>query len=887
MKNKKHRFFCFLLALILIFSVVLILPVGASAGEKYFVFEALQDAQGTAYPAASEPLSLSLDGGTSFSCVDLSLLAGETNALYISLVNRSVATKIRISYVYEIYGVTSSESVEYALASQSSQAQSFVVAAPYLDTANGIKEMEISFVGEGALSGNVDLLAFFNISTYVKDTNVDATFSRCHYNEKTGEIELQGSLSYAATVRYEGESLALFALSEGEDLHLSSKTPVARTDISFNFSFTVAATGAEALFSRYVVAAVTAKGERIPLCTPAYPSLATAQIPKEEGFKGFLGNEMGEAVDVLPDVSVVDVHLERLFGSQSDGILYAGEYDYYYFDQNYIAQLDARIHNLIGIGAHVYLRLLVDGKSAGISFVDTAPDGVKNRLPVVRTKQAQRDLFAVIDFISARYAKEDVISGLILGRAADLLQTYSYCAAANMAEYSTLYASTLNLVAGAARRNIPTLRVMLPVSDRVFAESVTALQSTNDYYGALLIPSLLGALESQILDPQPIGIFLESGGLTHRVGGEEERFFGTDGLPALLADLQSAAKSSPYLSTEIFFSWQPPAAADETQLRADYLLKYASLFQNGTVSTFVLDLSAQSMQKECEKSLIHLAKYVNTDRFDAFCAGALEAIGLQGLSELYPQGLKLSERRVFSTELSLNAYADAHDITGSYVFWDFSAATDPLGWYVGSGCRAISIVSAENGAHALLAQCRAQGGYADISYHFDNPVNLSFAPLLCMELGVSGAAGTRYEVQLRLIGEGSVTYAGAVVTGGESQRLCLDLSQNTVPVSLLRNVRVLVRPLDTENADFDLSLSTFTLESTTLSNEALAERIHEIRENTAQQEHTAQARRDYTLPLAITGGIALLSILVSAVLILVHRIKRKRENFIKKENRKE
>lgn len=166
-------------------------------------------------------------------------------------------------------------------------------------------------------------------------------------------------------------------------------------------------------------------------------------------------------------------------------------------------------------------------------------------------------------------------------------------------------------------------------------------------------------------------------------------------------------------------------------------------------------------------------------------------------------------------------------------------------------------------------------------------MNLYFAPLLCTELAISGSAQTRYEVQIRLIGEQSVAYAATIVTGAEPQRVYLDLSQNTEALTSLRNVRVMVRPLDVESAEFELSLSQITLESSTLSNEELAERVHEIRENTAKEDVTTQNERDYTLPLAITGGIAALSVLISAVLILGYRTKRKRFNATKKENRKE
>ncbi len=878
MRKTPTRLLAFLLALTLSLSLLSLLPASAAEEKEYFVFGALQSAQGREYPAQNEPITLPLDGQAAFSTVGLSLLEGETNALYLSLINQSNATKLRVSYTYEIYGVPADESAEYPLAAQSTQKQAFVLETPHIGVKNNVKELTITFLGEGTVSGNITLNAMFNISSYVPDANEEATFSRCHYNDQTGEIQIQGSLSYAATVRYEGETLALFALAEGEDLHLSSKMPIARADISFNFSFTVEGGSSDARFSRYVVAAVTAKGERIPLCTPTYPAFPAADIPREQGFKGIQGVGLGAMMDVTPDVGVVDVYLNRLLSTQSDGILYAGEYDYYYFDQAYLSELDTQIQNLVGIGSHVYLRLLIDGASTGLSFVDTAPDGVQYRLPVIRSKQAQRDLFALTDFLSARYADKNKISGLILGRAADLVGEYSYCAASNLSEYATLYAATVNLVVGAARRNIPSLQALLPISDRVFDESITALQATQNYYGALFLPSLLKALEAQTLSAQSFAVLLESNTLTDRVGGENTVAYGTDRLPLLLNDIQRAAAKSTYLQADIFFSWQVPTGVTQAELRADYLLKYAALYQNASIGAFLVDLG-KDVSSDCVKALVHMIKYINTDRYDDFCAPALETIGLHSITDVYPslQSASFRQRRVVGLSLTTNGYATGVSAVGSYPFWDFSAATDHLGWYAGNGCTSLSVISKEDESHTLRGTCSSKGDYADISYHFASAVDLSFAPLWKAELAVSGEPGTRYELQLRLIGDQSVAYASAIVTAGEVQNLFFDLSQSTFALTHLRSVRVMARPLDTENADFEISVSKIMIESGTHSSTTLAEYVSEIRESVTENNAVKEEEKDYTAEILITGGVLLISASIAAILIVTYRVKRKRQ----------
>ena len=725
--------------------------------------------------------------------------------------------------------------------------------------------------------------------SYTREDEQEASFSRCQYNAQSGEIEIQGSLSYAATVRYEGGTLALFALSEGDDLHLSGKIPVARTGISFNFSFRFEAQNSDELFARYVVAAITAKGERIPLCDPTYPSFPTAEIPREQGFQGIAGAGLGDMVDVAPDVGVVDVYLNRLLSAQNDGILYTGEYDYYYFDPVYLAELDKYIENLVGIGAHVYLRLLVDGDGSVLSFADEGAGGVKYRLPVIRTKQARRDLFALVDFLSARYAESNKLSGLIIGRAADLNQTHSYCAASDLAEYAALYAVTLHLVASVARINIPSLQVLLPVSDRILYEGLTEWQETDGYYAELFLPSLLNAMEAQNLSPQTFAVMLESEALCDLLGGKNEDVWGTDRLNVLLQELQALTKESPYVQGEIFFSWLAPSNVAQTTLRADYLLKYAVLFQNASIGAFVLDLGQNALHEDAFEALIHMAKYINTDRYDDFCAPVLASMGLSGINELYPslQGASFRQRRVLSLSLTANGYDSGTQAVGSYDFWDFSRATDTLGWYAGNACDALSALVGDTGMHTLSGVCHADGEYADVSFRFTAPTALSFAPLWVAELAVTGEPGTRFELQIRLIGDQSIATASAIATAGEMQTLYLDLSQYSHALTHLRNVRIMARPLDVQVADFELCVSKIALESASLSYSELAQRVDRIRETIAPGESTPDAQKDYGIQLLITGAIALVSVAISVAFIASYRIKRRRQNAIRKDNYKE
>lgn len=874
MKGVAKRMIAMLLAWLLAFSALFSLPVFAVEGEEEsrFVFEALVDGDEGTYAPQDGRILLPLSPDALFTAKELQLLSGNTNAVYISFLNSSAATALRVTVTYELYGEILSESVEQTISPYSKQKQSHVLHLPHVT--ERVRTMELSFVG--AKSGEtLELQAFFNLSTYLQEEDKDAIFTRCHYNEQTGEIEIKGELSYAATVRYEGESLALFALAPGEDLHLSSKTPIARTGISFDFSFSVSVARTGDLFLRYVVAAVTSAGERVPLCTPTYPTLQATQSSTARDFKGLATQSFETMMEATPDMAVVDVYLDRMQGTQNGGILYAGEYDYYYFNQSYVAELDKQIKNLSGIAADVYLRILVDPTATGLSFVDEAPSGVVNRLPVVRNEAAQRDLFALIDFLSARYADKTTLCGLILGRSADLAATYSFTAADDLAEYSELYASTLHLIAGCARRNISGLRVILPVSDRVWDENASSLQGTRDSFVALFLPSLLRAMNASTLEPQSFGVMLESYTLCDRWGALNGRY-GIDHIDMMTSALQNLARTNSYLSSDLIFCWLPDASEDAAVLRADYLLKYGTLYLNSAVSSFLVDFSLDESGMAVS-ALSHLVRYVDTNQYEQAATTALAELGVKSIQEIYPELAQTPflARHVYRAEFSTTAPDRENAPLGSYPLWDFTDATGVMDWYAGVACTSLSVLGTDKGGHALTASISGKSTYGDMAFHFNTPVNLSFAPMIAMELGVFGTEGTRYELQIRFIGTTSVAYAAAVLSCGESSTLYLDLSQTALPLTELKCVRVMARPLDGQGEDYTLQLGSVVLQSHTLNKEQLAERVDALRQSETVIKNDGQ-QRDYSIPMLLTGGVLLASAVIVGALWLGRRTRLRR-----------
>ncbi len=628
-----------------------------------------------------------------------------------------------------------------------------------------------------------------------------------------------------------------------------------------------------------MVAAITSTGERVPLCTPTYPSLSDTAPAAAHGFKGYHSENFTRVMENIPDFGVIDVYLDRLFGTQNNGILYAGEYEYYYFDEAYIADVERRIQNLTGVGTSIYLRLLIGNSRDAISFADEAPTDVVNRLAVLRNENARRDLYAAIDFLTGRFQENNAINGLIFGRSADLISKYSYCDATSLAQYSALYAASFNLVAGVARRNLPAIRVLLPVSDIIWDQDADSLQENKDFFPELFLPSLFAALETQILEPQSFGLMLESDVLCDRVGGENTARVGIDRLPDLLADLEKTAKDHPYLDSSVLFSWQPGDMSDTAKLHADYLLKYVTLAQNDRVLGFLLDFSACEAHGELPhtESLDYLARYINTDRATDAARLALTTLELESLEELGTNAAKLVKRRIYHTDLTLQGYGTERRIKGSFPLWSFSAADDTVGWYEGTASTSFFVSSANQDTHTLVAQFSGEGEYGEIAYHFNNPVDISFAPLFVMPVAVKGTAGARYEVQLRFIANGAATYASAVIEAGESRQLYLDLTDIPFALSDLRAIRLMARPLDGQNEAFELHFGGISVQSTALDDKELADRVNAIWQNNVADDISDPAR-DYAVPFLITAIVVVSSIFVCVLFALDHKRKKKKKS---------
>ncbi len=885
MRSVFKKSIALVLALVLTLSVFSCLFASAAVVQQdgaRFIFSALRSAKGRGYQADRAAVTLSVSSDDSaFLAQDISLVAGESNAIYLSLINACGANAASISYSYRENDIKKTQTVQKPLSNDATAVQTLIFHTPNI--MSEVEDLTLSFYSTGNLSGSVTLYALFNYSTYVDDTVYEASFTRCHYEAQDGVIEIEGTLSFEATAFYgDNHTLALFSLYAGEELHLSNKTPIARTGISLDFSFSVEVNSSDELFNRYVVAAVNEKGERIPLCAPIFPSIASVSNAPSPGYKGFHTQNLCDVLDIAPGIEIVDVYLDRLPDTKDSGILYAGEHAYYHFNQEYVDSLDRQVRNLVGMGTQVYLRFLISPEANGLSFTDysEAGLGVVNKLPSVHSQDSQRDVYALTDFLTSRYADQTIgrISGIILGRSADLSNVYSYTAAADLESYVKLYTSALNLVAGATMQNIPQAHIVLPISDRIWPGTMDETQLGGEYYSEIFLEALLGAMDTQMLEPTVFSVMIESAALPDRVNGWTGDTYGIDRLSGMLAIIRTMHDTYGFIHDDVLYSWLPDVHASDEDLKAAYLLMYVFLLREPSVKSFIVDFSLTQAEnsRDCSQALAYLARYIDTDQFEVAAEAALRHLGVSTVQELYADmhATHLQVRRYHRTSLLQQGYGTAPAIIGSYVVWNFNTATGSLDWYSGSACQDLSVLTEVDRSRSLTARMQGQGEYGDIAFHFNEATDLSFAPLMKMDVGVRGVEDTRYEIQLRLIGEQNIVLASAIVEHGERGALHLNLSDKKDALRAVRGLRLVARPLDAVGEEFDLHLYSFTLESDTLETSALAARMNDILRGSQNQNDEDEQKLDITKPLVVSAVIVVVSIAITAVLV-VQRKRRK------------
>lgn len=853
-----------------VFAVFLPLTVSAAdtldikAAGTRFIFRSVT-AAGITYSAENEIFTLSLYANPTFTVNRLSPVSfsGGTNAVCVTLINRSSSTELMVTYEFYLNS-PQSQTVKKAILPNQTEEQTVILSLPEIDRATGLS---FSF---GVSDGTIELCSFFNISAYSNSFHDEIAVETCRYNAETGNVEIAGAIGWETTVRYSDATLALFTLEPSEDAYLSNKTPIARTGISFSFSFSVPGSSAEELYYRYVIAAVTATGERIPLSSPLYPTVYSGTTESSDAFKGIHTGDFEDAVSMGAQSAIVDVYLDRVLNTQNSSILYAGEHSYYYFNADYIATIDAAVRNLTGTGCRTYLRFLISGDANGFSFVSYTESGEKvtSKGISVKTQDALLTVYAMTDFLSARYKDDTVgrISGLILGQNVNRASVYNRTDAKTLADDAALYAAAFSLIFGVASRNVPGIIMVLPLSDSRVGQTLETAEMTGDYPADLYLYSFLEALKDTYLESPAVTLMIESGTIPAEVSAQKSDALDVDHLEDLRMLLNRFSAEFGNLQPRVLYAWAPSKNTDIATAENTYAILFLKLKGAGFVSGFFLNTAGLSMTDALKETtaLAYIARYIDTTEHEAIIAPVMERLGLTAADLVSGYTPSNYIRQTVCSLTLTDTYAEGVAIIGRYTLWNFAATTSTQDFYSGSGCGDLSVLSGTSG-NGLTAKLSFSGAaFSGMAHRFAYGKSLSIAPYLRFEIGIDGKKNTAYELQIQLIGAASFVKASAIVNAGEEGTYCLNLSDIAETIGDVQCLRICARPLGGDGEDCTLSLRSVILESTQYNDEDLKYQI--TQSGNTDRGDANITRRDFTTPIIVTAAVILVSIALAVIL---------------------
>lgn len=223
------------------------------------------------------------------------------------------------------------------------------------------------------------------------------SITSCEY--KNGSVTVSGALSNEASVTYVGSKLGVYAIPVWEDPEeVCSGEPDATVSFSTRFSVTFTPTENYAC-CMYLAVIITDEGN-IPLGAPQFVSTPSPSGEVGVSVSALDGADSAGVFEANISSSVINIYTDRLFEGENiySASLYTYSNENFYFDSDYLAEIEKRLTLAASAGVRVYVRLLTS--SDGTFSYDTGD------------RDSVMAMCAVASLLSTRF---DSIRGFILG----------------------------------------------------------------------------------------------------------------------------------------------------------------------------------------------------------------------------------------------------------------------------------------------------------------------------------------------------------------------------------------------------------------------------------------------------------------------------------------
>lgn len=770
----------------------------------------------------------------------------ETNALRIVLDNESACTALTLHYAYNADGANST-SITLNLG-----AGRQTVLFP-LERAGELRYIRLVFTG--ASRGVITIHSVNAVSVYDSGSRMWGEIDACSFDGTNNRITVQGTVAHDIMIANKQSKLALFAISPWEDVNTvltDGRPPLAVADMSIRYSFTVPVKEGDyaALGARYMVvlqiADESGKNVRYGMLTGpksvSVPYSATG-TPSGEAVKGVQTSLVSSAGQAGASLYLVDVYLDRLCDGNAMGYRYIRGEKSYYFNYEFLTELDREIRLRSAAGETVYLRFLLSDDARSVPYA-LSPAGLPVgtvRGIVLTDAEAADTVAAMTEFLCDRYAEVTeygTIAGIVVGEQVDDAAGHNYIGTYALSDYVDHYADLLTLIGNVGRRKNPGLKVIVPISDRRSAVCITPALLEDSYDSELFLRSLFMRLDA--LGGPDVSLMLESGHNPFSLSGnalegenrltesdaESFAYYNADNLgdfSDLLDNLTALYRSMP---ETFLYLWSPTEETGEA-LSAAYAYLYYRLRFSTHAEAFIVSFARAEAEGDMRgmRELRYLMKYIDTDRSLSVTESALAVFGVNSWDELIAG---------FSAEkLSLHSYTEGELVpadqigTGSYVYWDFSASHGTRGWYAGSH---ISAVSVKGGGDArslmgILDRSFAETEeYCELVYRFADSEPVEPLDRLTFDLMLEGDGV--WEICIFLGGDGARMEQKCVLEAGRREQLTLDPSpMDGVGVDY---IKLCTKPIS-GGGEGTVCLYSVRGESDTLDDESLSRVLAELR----------------------------------------------------------
>lgn len=797
----------------------------------------------------------------------------KANALRIVLKNESTVSGMRLDYIYQDDNGISKSGFVCEDIHKSSEDTEYIIP---VSNADSLTSLVVSFNGGETSSGKITVVSIGAISYCVDGREYVGALSSVALDESARTAAFSGSVSYDTILSHPNGRVVLYKLSSGERIEDvdHSHPSVASYPITLNFKFEFEVKNELDLCSRYFAAVLTEKNDILPItpetCLTNEANAGSTGEENNTGFKGIETNFYAGAVENGTTTAFVDIYVDKLENEHGDGYQYilAGGQEYY-FDRNYISEIDSAINSYAVAGVSVYLRFLVGSNDPSFTNADFGENykNVEYFAIDPRSDEVTNNLYACADFIVSRYADNEnsALKGIVLGRSLDSPLRYNFCETMPMSDYADMLARTYCILKRVLEKRNNGLEIILPVSNNLLKTDglVTLDIRDSKYPSNLLIDCILQTIIRYGFDVSSTYFMLES----METPIFDQHFTSNPDIGSFVESIGELSDKYKGLPSEIFFCWFPDSASNHSDMISNYVYNYNFLACADGVRGYIvsmLNFAAESLTAEenAFKAIKNTYKYIDTQNNIEVGKNVLAILGAESWENIFGRYFENNVIKRTHREESL-LYSMPSGVSGSYNMWDFSKMSGTAGWSASDGCSSLMVYTPyKNFPRGLSAGFKGDtwgelgAEYGSIIYHSSDLITDGISGFSFDLVIPSGTDNEQkiFELKITFGADKEVLETSGIIKNNVRTTVYADVSS----VDRVEYVKISIRALDGDTtSDAELLVNSISIHSDKYNDGELENIVLSGKITGGGADNVIAAEEDVMLFVLVSIGIVL------------------------------